>query len=218
MRKITLLLAVLCMTLTATAQERVNTAPTALSWKSKPVKTATYWEQKDGRWSSRPCNRLKYLGEGTACDNLTALFVGILNGKRYIFADRNDYYWRYPYLQQGWMTARAMHDWLITEDDYSRLDSLHDGETVIIKSTYSNKLWKNNREYSFPFFLSLTNTMYKEAAPTTCMAVRRYKGKDGDVVRFRLGAVPELLETAYFEVSYDVWRNLFNEDKTTKYK
>lgn len=51
--------------------------------------------------------------------------------------------------------------------------------------------------------------------------LKRVVGSDGrDVVRFLLypHAMSELIESCYFEVAFDVYKNLFTADKKTSYK
>lgn len=248
MRKAILILtAALFASLSISAQDRVNKEPEQLSYKSKEIKNAIFWQQNSetGQWESRKNTKLIYLGEGVSIENFNSLFIGDYQKKRYMFLDFKEYSWHYPALQTEWIYKRMMMAALISEKDYNQMDSLKVGQVLTITPRFYDKMFKGHAEYSFPFFISLcesmrsaTETMYdsykrtngegyaeryweKEYPPLTFIVLKRVKTSDGkDVVRFRLypHAMKELIDTHYFEVEYSIYRNLFKADKKLTYK
>lgn len=134
---------------------------------------------------------------------------------------------------------------LLSEADYSSMSNIEPGQVITITPRFYHKMFKGHAEYSFPFFLSLgetlcssSETMYKSYARTNgedyaerywkseypllyFIVLKRVVGSDGrDVVRFLLypHAMSELIESCYFEVAFDVYKNLFTADKKTSYK
>lgn len=134
---------------------------------------------------------------------------------------------------------------LLTDDDYNHLSSLATNQTLSIIPPFYHRMFKGHAEYSFPFFLSLgetllssTKTLYesnkkaygekyankewkKEYPPINFIVLKRItNSNDQDVVRFTLypTALPELIDHTYFEVNYSVYKNLFTEDKKVNYK
>lgn len=229
------------------AQDRMDNAPASLSYKSKEIKSALYWHQnnKTGQWENRKNTTLVYLGEGVAIDNFNSLFFGEYSGRRYLFLDFKEYSWRYPALQMEWIVSRTMMAGLLSEDDYNRMDNIKVDEVVAFTPRFYHKMFKGNAEYSFPFFLSLcetlcssAETMYKSYArtngndyaerywqseyPLTCLIIcKRVVDSSGhDVIRFMLypHALQELIDNFYFEVDYSTYRKLFTCDKKTSYK
>lgn len=75
------------VTLIGNAQSRTNSNPAALSYKSKEINSALYWQQssKTRRWESRKNTKRVYLGEGVAVNNFNSIFIGEYNNKRYLF-------------------------------------------------------------------------------------------------------------------------------------
>ena len=229
------------------AQDRVDGQPAQLSYKSKEIKSALYWEQnsRTGKWESRKNNKLVYLGEGVVVDNFQSLFIGDYAGHRYLFLDYMKYSWRYPALEKEWIYSRTLMQALLSEEDYRQLSSINTGETVVIMPRFYTEMFKGHREYSFPFFLELgetlrsaSETLYKsyeksystdfaermyikDYPPITLITVKRVQSSDGsDIVRFRVypHSMKELIDKFYFEVSYSTYQNLFTEDKKKTYK
>lgn len=242
-----ILAAVIMTAFSVLAQDRVDKTPEQLSYKSKEISEALYWTKnnKSGKWESRKNTKLIYLGEGVAIDNFNSLFIGDYNEKRYLFLDFKEYSWRYPNLKQEWIYSRMIMAGMLSEEQYNQMDSLTVGQTLTIAPKFYNKMFKGNPEYSFPFFLSLCETLrsstetmansyesergiefaenyWKEEYPLLDFIVlKRVLGSDGkDVVRFTLypHAMKELIDSTYFEVEYAVYRNLFTKDKSNKYK
>lgn len=248
MKRIFMLLsAVFITSVSIIAQERINTVPAQLTEKSKEIKLALYWQQdkKTGKWESRKNTTLVYLGEGVAVDNFNSLFIGEYAGRRYLFYDFKEYSWRYPVLQTEWIVSRTIMAALISENDYQRMSNIKTDEIVTITPRFYHKMFKGHAEYSFPFFLSLgetlcssAETMYKSYARTNgedyaeryweseypllyFMVLKRVTMDDGrDVVRFVLypHAASELIDSCYFEVEFAVYKILFTADKKKSYK
>lgn len=242
-----LLLVVLITSANSIAQDRTNTTPTQLSGKSKEIKSALYWQQnrKTGKWESRKNTTLVYLGEGVAVDNFNCLFIGEYAGRRYLFLDFKEYGWRYPALQMEWIVYRSIMAAHLSDIDYTRMGNIKDGEIITITPRFYHKMSKGHAEYSFPFFLSLGETLYS-STETMYQSYTRTNGKDyaerywkseypllyfivlkrvitsdgRDVVRFTLypHAASELIDTCYFEVDFTVYQNLFTADKKNSYK
>ncbi len=229
------------------AQDRTDSTPASLSYKSKEIKSALYWHQnsRTGQWESRKNTTLIYLGEGVTIDNFNSLFLGEYSGRRYLFLDFKEYSWRYPALKSEWIFSRTIMAGLVSENDYDRMDNIEAGEVVVITPRFYHKMFKGHAEYSFPFFLSLgetlcssAETMYKSNARTngTDYAERYWQSEypliyfiifkrvvstsGRDIVRFMVypHALPELIDDFYFEIDYSTYRNLFTCDKKTSYK
>lgn len=235
------------VSLVGNAQSRTNSDPTALSYKSKEINSALYWQQssKTGRWESRKNTKRIYLGEGVAIENFNSIFIGEYNNKRYLFLDFYRYSWRYPALKKEWMYSRTIMAALLSDDDYSHLSSLATNQTLSMIPRFYHSMYKGHAEYSFPFFLTLgetllsaTETLYKsnkraygeeyankewkkDYPPINFIVLKRITDSDGqDVVRFILypKALPELIDYTYFEVDYSVYKNLLTKDKKVSYK
>lgn len=233
--------------LTCEAQDRMNEEPVSLSYKSKEIKSALYWQQssKTGQWESRKNSSFVYLGEGVFVDNFNRLFIGEYKGTRYLFMDYYNYKWRYPALQTEWTMYRTMIAAQLSEEDYSKLSSLSSGEIITISPRFYHDMFKGHSEYSFPFYISLgetlrssSETLYQsnrkaygedfanrqwenDYPPIIFIVLKRVVGSDGrDVVRFALypHAMQELIDKHYFEVDFSVYRNLLTEDKRRTYK
>lgn len=204
------------------AQSRVDKPMPELSWKSKELNNALYWERnsKTGKWESRKCSKMLYLGEGVNVDNYHGLFLGQLDGDTYLFLDKRDYHWRYPTLQTEWMYSRHIYAALLSEEQLATLKNLPVGETVTFTPSYVNSMSRANEEYSFPFFLSLTETQKGVESPNQVpfITVKRVVDNGKEVVRFCFGAVTELIDISYFEVDYDKFNTLFVADNKTSYK
>ncbi len=214
---IVLTIASLCV-----AQSRVDKPMPELSWKSKELNNALYWERnsKTGKWESRKCSKMLYLGEGVNVDNYHGLFLGQLDGDTYLFLDKRDYHWRYPTLQTEWMYSRHIYAALLSEEQLATLKNLPVGEAVTFTPSYVNSMSRANEEYSFPFFLSLTETLKGVESPNQVpfITVKRVVDNGKEVVRFCFGAVTELIDISYFEVDYDKFNTLFVADNKTSYK
>lgn len=242
-----LLLVFIAISLNVVGQERTNSTPTSLSYKSKEIKSALYWEKnpKSGQWESRKNKTLVSLGEGVAVENFNSLFIGDYEGFRYLFLDFMQYRWRYPKLRIDWISSRAIVAAILSEEDYDNMRDISVGEMLIIKPRFYHKMFKGHPEYSFPFFLSLGETLrssseilyqsnkkaygeeYAEQLhqekypPINFIVIKRTTGSDGrDVIRFTLypHAFSELIDSFYFEVDYSTYQNLFTPDKKRSYK
>lgn len=216
-RKLSLLaIIIISGALTIAAQDRTDTSMPFLTYASKNLDNARYWEQDGSSWKSRKCDKLVYQGEGVACENFSTMFIGKTDGRTFLFVDRHDYYWQYPELRLEWKHKRMMYQVLLSENDYNRLDSLATGETYTITPQFVNAMCQDNRDYSFPFFLMLSSSLLPTAGatqPEPFITVRRFTGSDGkDVVRFRFGIFVELIDSFYFEVPYQDWRKLFTPE------
>lgn len=213
-----LTISMLCM-----AQSRVDAPVPELSWKSKELNNALYWKRnaQTGKWESRKCSKKVYLGEGVNVDNYHGLFLGTLNGNTYLFLDKRDYHWRYPNLELEWMYSRFIYAALLSEEQLTTLKNLPVGEKVVITPTYVNSMSRANEEYSFPLFLSLTETQKGIDEPNRVpfITVKRIVDDNGkEAVRFVFGAVTDLIDISYFEVDYDKYNTLFTADNKTTYK
>lgn len=216
-------LAMFALSTLCVAQSRIDTPVPELSWKSKELNNALYWSRNSmtGKWESRKCSKMVYLGEGVNVDNYHGLFLGTLNGDTYLFLDKRDYHWRYPSLQEEWMYSRFIYAALLSEEQLASLRNLPVGEEVVITPAYINSMSRANEEYSFPLFLSLTETMKGIETPNQVpfITFKRVVDDNGkEAVRFSFGAVTELIDISYFEVDYDKFNTLFTTDNKTTYK
>lgn len=228
------------------AQDRTDSAPKQLSYKSTEITKALYWEENSstGKWESRKNSKPGYEGEGIAVDNFLSIFIGDYAGHRYLFLDYIKYYWQYPNIKVDWSSSRAMMAALITNDDYNKMDSLSVNQVLTITSNFYESMWKSNREYSFPFFISLNETLRSstsvmaksyeresegagerywksEYPPIQFITLKRVVDSKGkDLVRFRIypHAMPELINSFYFEIDYSTYRNLFKQAENNIYK
>lgn len=194
-----------------------------LSEKSQEITTATYWEQDNaGRWVSRKNTKRPVRSEGVHVDNFTSLFIGTYQGTRYLFCDAFDYKWRYPNLKIEWIYSRQMYALLLSDSDYARLRDLRQGETINVLSSYHNEIFKGDDDYSFGFFLRLTETLRAsgDSSPRYAIAAKRTERDGKDVVRFLTAphCLPDLLDFNYFEVSYSDFQRLFTPDTKLTYK
>lgn len=156
------------------------------------------------------------------------------------------YFWRYPALKKEWMYSRT----IMAAITYRRMiiaiyHRLLINQTLSIIPRFYHSMYKGHAEYSFPFFLTLgetllsaTETLYKsnkraygeeyankewkkDYPPINFIVLKRITDSDGqDVVRFILypKALPELIDYTYFEVDYSVYKNLLTKDKKVSYK
>ena len=150
-----------------------------------------------------------------------AIFTGIFRNVRYLFVDAFGYRWRYPNLEMEWMYEKKMYAFELTDSDYSNLQNLNEGETVSVMTKNHNDMFVGHEDYSFPFFLRLTDTL-RGTEETTQYAIcaKRTKSNGTDVFRFLIAptCLPDLIDTNYFEVSYDTFQRLFTQDKKNTYK
>ncbi len=205
------------------AQSRVDAPVPELTWKSKELNNALYWKRNSatGKWESRKCSKMVYLGEGVNVDNYHGLFLGTLNGDTYLFLDKRKYHWRYPHLETEWMYSRYIYAALLSDEQLNTLKNLPVGEQVVITPSYVNSMSRANEEYSFPLFLSLTETLKGVDSPNQVpfITFKRVINDNGtEAVRFVFGAVTELIDISYFEVDYDKFNTLFTADNKTTYK
>ncbi len=209
----------------------------SLSFRSKAIDNAMYWEQDGGLMKGRKCDKLEYLGEGVACENFETMYTGNFEGRPYLFVERHDYYWQYPDLRLEWRHKNMIYQVLLSEDDLNRLDSLKTGETYSVVPRFYNAMCTDKRDYTFLFFLMMSKELLSSAEvmyssyertdgrdraerywqgqypPEPFITVRRVTSTEGkDVVRFRFGSLVELLDSFYFEVPYKDWRRLFEAD------
>lgn len=209
---------------TVRAQDRVDAAPEQLTSKSQEIKNALFWEQnKNGKWVSRKNTKRPYLGEGVAVENFNSTFIGTYKNVRYIFVDAFGYQWRYPNLEMEWIMVRLMYAFELTESQYSDLKALKQNETVSVITKRHNNMFMGSSDYSFPFFLKLTDTLISagnEESPEYAICAKRTMSDGKDVVRFLLApkCLPELLDLNYFEVTYEEFQKLFIQDKNNTYK
>ena len=71
---------------------------------------------------------------------------------------------------------------LLTENDYNAMRNLRVGETLTIASRYYNGMNTSHSEYSFPFFLELTETLIS----STQTVYKSYLEPNGDNRRAEL--------------------------------
>ena len=224
MKKTIILLSLFAVSIFANAQDRVDSEPEQLSWKSQEIRNATFWEQsKNGKWVSRKNTKRPYLGEGVAVDNFNSAFTGTYHGVRYLFVDAFGYEWRYPNLEMEWIYKKNIYAFELTDSDYTGMKDLRQGDTISVLTKRHNNLFVGNPEYSFPFFLRLTETLIstdQEMKPEYAICAKRTTNNGTDVVRFLIApcCLPDLLDLNYFEVSYDVFQRLFTQDKNNTYK
>lgn len=246
MRKIIAILFIIMLPLHTTfSQDRVDSTPASLSYKSQELKKALYWSKstKTGKWSGRKNTTRPYLGEGVHSDNFNAIFIGDYSGFRYLFLDYWQGEWRYPNLKQEWLYYRYLFQGILSAADYNRMDSLSVGEVLTICPIFYSKMFKGGN-YSFPLCLTLTEelrsaseTLYKsyqeeysesyakkkwhEDYPLIhYICLKRTMSNGKDVVRFRVypHALSELIDVEYFEIEYSEYRKLFIADKKKTYK
>ncbi len=221
MKRIAIFIA-LIICVSVRAQDRVDAAPEQLSWKSQAIDNALFWEQnKNGKWVSRKNTKKPYHGEGVAIENFNTTFTGVFRNVRYLFIDAFGYRWRYPNLEMEWMYEKKMYAFELTDSDYSNLQNLKEGETVSVMTKNHNDMFVGHDDYSFPFFLRLTDTLRgTEETPQYAICAKRTKSNGTDVVRFLIAptCLPDLIDTNYFEVSYDTFQRLFTQDKKNTYK
>lgn len=224
MRQILLVFLFLTATVSSQAQDRVDSRPATLSEKSQEITSALFWEQnKNGKWVSRKNNKKPYLGEGVAVENFNAFFIGTYADVRYLFIDAFGYDWRYPNLEMEWTMWRRMYAFALTEQDYSALRDLRQGETASVLTSSHNNMFMGSNDYSFGFFLCLTETLRSsgnEEKADYAICAKRTVSEGKDVVRFLIApkCLPDLLGISYFEVSYDEYQKLFTPDKKNTYK
>ena len=247
MKKILFFILSIFFVLPSISQEREDDAPASLSYKSKEITKALYWNKnsESGKWENRKNTKLVYKGEGIKVDNFNSLFVGEYKNRRYLFLDFKKYKWKYPSLEMDWVWYRTIIAASLSDEDYDKMQNLKDGEVLEIKPRFHNEMFKANRDYSFPFFLKLTETLYhssetiynidkknsgesyaelvwkKENPPITFIVLKKFidsKGKE--LIRFSLypSAFKELINSFYFEIDISTYNNLFTPDKTLKYE
>jgi hypothetical protein len=223
------------------AQDRVNTAPKSLSYKSQEIKTALFWNHNSstGEWSSQLA-KYDYLGS-----NFRSIFIGEYEECRYLFLDHLKGTYRYPNIKVDYYYYREMVATLLSDEDYEKLKNIsQEGEVVIVTSNYQNEASKNT--VSFPTFLNLTETLrsteeilkqgaellgekYEEEGPYTPMIAKRVISNGIDVVRFQipplstivnspLSSIDKSMEDSYYEIEYSEFQKLFLPDKKVTYK
>jgi len=230
MKKIALFLFYTLFATIVSAQERVNTEPANLSYKSKNISKALYWMQspKTGNWESRRNTFTPYLGEGVSVANFYYIFIGEYAGHRYLFIDYKDYFWRYPNLEMEWCSSRHMIAGLLSDDDYHKIKSIKAGEVATVTPSFYNNCSRNAAEQSFPFFLTMMETLRGAAAltgfdelPKNIITIKRVQtSPKNDVIRFRIypDGSDTLIDHCYFEIDYTTYLLLFTPDKTTEFK
>lgn len=209
MRRIVLFLLCLCCFMGSFAQDRVNEAPKTLSYKSKEIRRIYYWEKQNGKWKSRFCYTFPHLS-GVQSDNFSSIFIGNIDSLKFLFIDYNKAEYKYPNLEMDWTYYRKIRASLISDEDYANLKNIQQGEIVRVITRFSNEMYKNHQEYSFPLFLKLTETLYsaektlyklnckefgqdyadnhwKSTYPEECtLLVKRTTSENKNVVRFNI--------------------------------
>lgn len=230
MKRISIFLLISCLALTATAQDRVDSAPQMLSSKSKEISKAVYWNQdsKTGKWVKRYNTDRVYLAEGVNVPNFNTLFLGEYNGYQYLFLDFWKYHWRYPSLEMEWMRSRYIVAGLVTDEQLNSFKNIEVGQELSFAPTFYNDMFKGNPEYSPSFFLRLTETLRsshealgEKSDYLEMVTLKRVVSEGQDVIRFLVypeAIVHELIDSNYFEISYAEYLNLFTPDKNTKFK
>lgn len=210
----------LIMALCAFGQSRVDSAPESLTYKSQEVKKALYWQQKDGKWKSRKNDKLEYLGEGVHVPNFMTMFIGEYKAHRYLFVEERIYQWRYPNLQTEWVFRQTLLAFELSETTEDEMRNIEVGQTLKVTTRYMNDLFRGHPDFSWAFFLRLTDTMREEGSLKTAMVIKRVMDNSKDVVRFTLypQALEELIDFSYFEIPYSDYERLFTPAPTTAYK
>lgn len=228
------------------AQDRVDQPQTILSYKSKEINRALYWEQVDGKWKSRYNTEIRYQS-GVQCDNFRSMFIGCIDTMRFLFIEYEKGEYLYPNLEMDWRYFKTICAGLIEEPDYDALKAIAPGEQVSVVSHYDNESHKNT-QYSFSRFLNLTRLLYssartlynsyakeygteaaaayweKEYPDKFMLAVLRTTSNGKDVVRFQVFPAyinmgkPVGMDNFYFEISYDEYGKLFQADRKLKHK
>ena len=122
-----------------------------------------YWykDSKNGKWKSRFNADILVAGrQGEQTDNFRSLFIGQLDTLKFLFIDYNKGEYKYPNLEQDWTYYRTIFAALITDTAYDSLKNIGQNEIVNVISDYTYDAYKDNRDYSFSFFLKLGNTLY----------------------------------------------------------
>ncbi len=246
MKRIIILSLMALFPLLAVAQDRGNSIPEQLSYKSQEIRRALFWEKdsETGRWISRPSKNAPWLGDGIHADNFKSIFIGEYRGYRYLFLDFLEGRYQYPTLGVDWGYYGKIYQALITDDDYESLRNIAQGGGVTITSRFHYSIFKNRADYSFPTLLGLTEVLRsvvkmefeelaekygesfavrnqeKDYLPIEIITAQRTVSSNADVVRFRIypKASQWLMENSYFEVPYSEFQKLFAADKKTTYK
>lgn len=178
MKKFILLLLVSLCTLGIHSQDRVDKKAAQLSSKSCEITNALYWKNnsKTGKWESRKNTKFVYEGEGVRVPMFHDIFIGQYEGYRYLFIDYNHYRWKYPNLEEEWVFQRNLFSGLLTDEYYNKMDSIQPNELLIVKSRFTYEIYKGSYDYSFPLFLSVTETLRS----SSITLYDSYKKSDGE--------------------------------------
>lgn len=228
------------------AQDRVDQPGTMLSYKSREIKKALYWEQIDGKWKSRYNTEIRFQS-GVQCDNFRSLFIGCIDTMRFLFIEYDKGEYLYPNLEMDWRYFRTICAGLLEEANYEALKAIAPGQQVSVVSHYTNESHKN-AQYSFPGFMDMTRLLYssartlynsyekeydtdaaaaywqKEYPDKFMLAVLRTTSDGKDVIRFQVFPAyinmgePVGMDKFYFEIPYDEYEKLFQADRKLTHK
>lgn len=213
------------------AQDRINSKPLSLSYKSKELRKATYWEQDQGKWVSRNNTKIEYQS-GVHSKNFKSIFFGRIDSVSMIFIDYSQGRYKYPNLELEWGYYPEIHSAVIDKDKCSQMKNIQPNQIVSITSRYTNKINKLHPEYNFSLFLDLSRTLYEtdillkeKHVDLYILSAYRTRNKGVDVVRFDIFPYPWAVEMGnpeftnwYFEVTYKDFMVLFDEDSKKTYK
>lgn len=129
------------------AQDRVDQPVTMLSYKSREIKKALYWEQVDGKWKSRHNTDIRFQS-GVQCDNFRSLFIGCIDTMRFLFIEYDKGAYLYPNLEMDWRYFRTICAGLLEEANYEALKAIAPGQQVSVVSHYTNESRKTHNTRS----------------------------------------------------------------------
>jgi hypothetical protein len=232
MKKIWFSLLVVLAT-TVVAQDRIDEKPTSLTYKSKEIRYALFWERnpKKGKWESRINTDRPYYGEGKFSSNFNSIFFGKIDSLTFLFIDYWDGRFKYPNLKLEWTYYKSLKSALITDSDYEAMKNIQYGETLKIFSKFTDYAFKGDVGYSFSVFLDDIKRSYSSFIKdieqgyelyltSLIMTIKRVKSEGKDVVRFRVypDANYKLIDSCYFEIPYNDFQVLFKSDSRLRYK
>ncbi len=233
-----LFLLIVVSVMTTTAQDRTNATKRQLSWKSKEITSAHYfnYNYKTGKWESHKNASPSYT------NNFNKIFIGEYNGDKYLFLDYWEIGWKYPEIKEGRFYHKRIYQGLLTKKDFEALKNLEFGDIYVFqaniwgtlrKSKQINRLendfgrdyvWastsKESREYSPSSLLYITERAPFIREGVQLIVVKRTLSNGQDVIRFRTypNANKYSIDSAYFEISYDYFQRLFTPSKSVKFK
>lgn len=160
MKKILLLCAITlgCM-FNLAAQDRVDVAPKTLTYKSKELNYATYWELVKGKWKSRYNRKLDYKINGP-CENFRTVFIGDLDSLKFLFVRYHTrVYYRVGFHEESYSPTK-LYAGLISPMDYKMLKDIAPGQLIPVMSSYYNDI-PSEEGFYFPDFLQQLEVEYK---------------------------------------------------------